>query len=164
MKSSNAHRPLRGTWTGSTSFVELPDYIEETLVRGGISSLGVLPQVRSIPADRRQLPLAEYHPTTDEPTRYTAGHTKLTNVFRKNENIAFSPSYNAIVAKSNQIFTIFEKDDSDLATTRRDKIMGPPPLPPGPRMPYPTFLRSRRNLFLHRHNPVKECNIVSEAQ
>jgi len=65
---------------------------------------------------------------------YTAGHTKLTNVFRKNENIAFSPSYNAIVAKSNQIFTIFEKDDSDLATTRRDKIMGPPPLPPGPRM------------------------------
>ena len=42
MKSSNAHLPLRGTWTGSTSFAELPDYIEETLVRGGASSLGVL--------------------------------------------------------------------------------------------------------------------------
>ena len=34
LKPSNAHRPLRGSWTGSTSFVELPDYIEEPLVRG----------------------------------------------------------------------------------------------------------------------------------
>ena len=69
MKASNAHRPLRGSWTGSTSFVELPDYIEETLVRGGVSSLGVLrPDCRPIPADRLALPLSEHvHRALDEP-------------------------------------------------------------------------------------------------
>ena len=29
------YRPFRGSWAGSTAFAELPDYIEETVVRGG---------------------------------------------------------------------------------------------------------------------------------
>ena len=69
LEPSNAHRPLRGTWTASTSFVELPDYIEETLVRRGVSSMGVLRQVcPPIPADRVQRPRAENdHRVADDP-------------------------------------------------------------------------------------------------
>ena len=36
-KVKDAHRLLKGSWTGTTEFVELPDYLEETVLRGGVS-------------------------------------------------------------------------------------------------------------------------------
>ena len=42
LRPANAHRLLKGSWTGTTEFVELPDNIEETVLRGGVSSLGPL--------------------------------------------------------------------------------------------------------------------------
>ena len=40
----NAHRALKQSWVGQTSFNEIPEYIEETVlpVPGGLSSLGAL--------------------------------------------------------------------------------------------------------------------------
>ena len=31
LKPSNAHRLLKGRWTGATEFHEIPEYIEETI-------------------------------------------------------------------------------------------------------------------------------------
>ena len=54
LRASNAHRLLEGSWTGTTVFNELPDYIEESMIpdkcesgniRGGVSSLGPLRHV-----------------------------------------------------------------------------------------------------------------------
>ena len=44
LRAGNAHRALKESWVGHTSFTEIPEYIEETVAPliGGISSLGPL--------------------------------------------------------------------------------------------------------------------------
>ena len=51
LKPGNAHRLLKGSWTGVTEFQEIPEYIEDTIapnksesnnIRGGVSFLGLL--------------------------------------------------------------------------------------------------------------------------
>ena len=42
LQRANTHRLFKGSWTGTTKVVELLDYIEESVLRGGASSLGAL--------------------------------------------------------------------------------------------------------------------------
>ena len=61
LRPANSHRLLQGSWTGTTEFVELPDYNEETVLRGGASSLGPLRVPRlARPAVAELEPLSEH--------------------------------------------------------------------------------------------------------
>ena len=69
LRAGNAHRALKQSWVGQTSFSEIPEYIEETALPmpGGLSSLGALrprdvhrPPVLHLPQAVRVLPVQQH--------------------------------------------------------------------------------------------------------